>query len=112
MTANEVHEAALALLFENRATAGDYNTFALPLFNLLLPELLETENGLRRAAGREELEQAPLLGSLEEEIPYDERGLPGKAARLAHPAPMTRAHPRNLPRHDKRGGGGAGSRGG
>ena len=28
MTANEVHEAALALLFENRATAGDYNTFA------------------------------------------------------------------------------------
>lgn len=77
MTANEVHEAALALLFENRATAGDYNTFALPLFNLLLPELLETENGLRRAAGREELEQAPLLGSLEEQIPYDERLLRG-----------------------------------
>ena len=50
--------------------------FELSLIHIL-PELLETENGLRRAAGREELEQAPLLGSLEEQIPYDERLLRG-----------------------------------
>lgn len=77
MTANEVHEAALSLLFENRATAGDYNTFALPLLNLMLPELLETENAIRRVAGEKELDQAPKIDSLEEEIPYDERLLRG-----------------------------------
>lgn len=70
MTAKQVLDAALSLLFETGATAGDYTAFSLPLLNLLLPELLSLENGRRDAEGAKRLEEAPELLSLDDEIPY------------------------------------------
>ena len=66
MTGREIYKGALALLFETEQTAGDYNTFALPLLNILLPELLGVNNQLRSIQGKEEMPAAPLLSSLEE----------------------------------------------
>ena len=72
MTGREIYKGALARLFETEQTAGDYNTFALPLLNILLPELLGVNNQLRSIQGKEEMPAAPLLSSLEDDLEYEE----------------------------------------
>ena len=89
MTGREIYENALALLFEDEATAGDYNTFALPLLNMLLPELLGVNNQLRIVRGKMPIQEAPSLESLEDTLPYEEElcrsALPfGLACRLVY----------------------------
>lgn len=89
MTAKEVYSTALALLFETEESAGDYNAYALPLLNLLLPELFDINNSILQAEGIDKLKAIPQLENLEDEIPYDERllrnALPyGLAAKLVY----------------------------
>lgn len=89
MTAQQVYSAALALLFETEGSAGDYNIYALPLMNLLLPELFDVNNSILKAEGKIPLTDIPVLSSLSENIPYDEKllrsSLPyGLAAKLVY----------------------------
>jgi len=71
MTANQLYEAALALMIESTATAGDYNDFALPVINSLLAETFSANNALRIKAGKEELAEIPMLNSMRDEVPYE-----------------------------------------
>ena len=89
MIAKEVYSAALALLLETEESAGDYNAYALPLLNLLLPELFDINNSILQAEGIDKLKVIPQLENLDDEIPYDERllrnALPyGLAAKLVY----------------------------
>ena len=89
MTGKEVYKNALALLFEDEAAAGDYNTYALPLLNMLLPELLGVNNQLRVLRGKEALDTAPVLKTLDAPLEYEPElcraALPfGLASRLVY----------------------------
>ena len=86
-TGEDVYRAALALLFEDDSTAGDYRSYARPLLNILLMECFEANNSLREAAGKAPLVVATELKALEEETGYEDvlcvRVLPyGLAAKL------------------------------
>lgn len=72
MKAGEILDAALALMFETRQSAADYVEFAPRTLNMLLPETLGINNRLRGLAGKEPLEAAPAVSSLDDEIPYEE----------------------------------------
>ena len=63
--------------------------YALPLLNLLLPELFDINNSILQAEGIDKLKVIPQLENLDDEIPYDERllrnALPyGLAAKLVY----------------------------
>lgn len=70
MTGQEVLKLALDLLYEE---TDEYDGYAVSLLNMMISELFETENNIRRAEGREELDAVPFLAALGDEIRYDER---------------------------------------
>lgn len=72
MTGKEVYDAALALLFETKNSAGeDYEAFSRPLLNLLLIETKKLNDHLRDARGMEPLKDFAALDSMDDEIPYE-----------------------------------------
>ena len=72
MTGREVYSAALALLFETPYSAQEYyEQFALPVLNILLPELYSADCGLKQVRGKEPLAEPPQLSGLDQELPYE-----------------------------------------
>ncbi|WP_101908872.1 hypothetical protein [Marasmitruncus massiliensis] len=71
MTAKEVYSAALTLLLETEQTAGDYDNFAIPFLNILLPETFKTNNLLREIREKEPLTEIPKVENLTDDIPYE-----------------------------------------
>lgn len=57
-------------MYEEDGEDLDSKKFSLPFLNILLQESFNAENSIRKALGEEILAQAPLLQSLDEEIPY------------------------------------------
>ena len=72
MTAEDVYTAALALIFEDEQTAGDYKTFSPALINLLLPGLFSVNNAIREVRGKEPLTELPRVSAFTDEIPYED----------------------------------------
>ena len=70
MTAREVYECACAFLFEQAGYDADFHANALTLINTLMEECLAWENSIRAYSYQPELESAPRLESLDDEIPY------------------------------------------
>lgn len=73
MTGKDLYILASSTLYEGDGEDLDSKKFSVPFLNILLQEALPVENGLREAEGAEKLGQAPLLQSLEEDIPYHDR---------------------------------------
>lgn len=87
MDGNELLKRALALFAETDSTDEDHQRLALPYINLLLAEVFEVNNRIRRQAGKQPLAAVPELASLGETIDCEEPllrlALPwGLAARL------------------------------
>lgn len=87
MTVKDIFSAALSLMFEPEGNSESFAPYALPFLNLLLPELFDQENELRKAQGKELLAAIPQLKTLDDTVPYDDRltrgALPyGLAAKL------------------------------
>ena len=70
LTGQEVFKRASAFLYEQPGDAEDSQRFSIDFLNVLLIEALPYENSIRRFEGAEELELAPQLTGLNEEIPY------------------------------------------
>lgn len=84
MTVYEAMEDALALLPDSGGAKADY---AVRWCNLALAECFDTENSIRLAKGRPELETIPSVSAPRDEIPYSDsivrRALPYFFASLA-----------------------------
>lgn len=70
MTVLELLQRALRLLFETDDT--DYRDPAIGFVEELLAETLGENNFLRQRAGKEPLDEIPLIESLETEIPWEQ----------------------------------------
>ena len=70
MKAEKVFNAAVGFLFEQPGYDVDFKTHAPSIINSLVAESLMYENSVRAARGESELEQAPHIESLEDDIPY------------------------------------------
>jgi hypothetical protein len=81
MTVYELLAAGAALFFENDLSG--YADLAVGFVNMLLAECFETNNRIRRRAGKAALVRLPVLKDLKDTIPYEE-GL----VRLAMPYGM------------------------
>lgn len=73
MTGQDIYILASAILWEGDNEDQDSKKFSVQFLNHLLPEALNAENSLRRRAGMEVLQAAPVIRSLDEEIPYREK---------------------------------------
>ena len=71
MTAKNIMTLALPYVGQTPEDSEDLQALALPMLNLALQEMLEHENSIRRLKKKEELEEAPWLDTLEQEVPYD-----------------------------------------
>lgn len=70
MTGLEIYKAASAYLYERDNEDEESKEFSVPFLNTLLMESLPYENSIRLNRGEKELDNAPLIASLEEEIAY------------------------------------------
>ncbi len=71
MTAYELLATAASLFFESDLSS--YTEVALPFVNMILAECFETNNRLRRRAGKETLQTVPVLSDLKEIVPFEEK---------------------------------------
>ena len=72
MRAQNVFSTATAFLFEQAGEDADFKKHAPALINLLVAEALPHENTHRAALGQSELESAPVITTLDDDIPYCE----------------------------------------
>lgn len=72
MKALDIFALAVPYVSQTVDESEDLQRLALPMLNVALQEVLEVENSIRRAKGKEELEEAPYLvdEDLEEDVPY------------------------------------------
>lgn len=70
MTGQQIYELASSFLYEVDGEDTDSKKFAVGFINILLQECLDTENSIRESKGTEQLEEAPFITALSEEIPY------------------------------------------
>lgn len=70
MTGQQIYELASSFLYEIDGEDEDSKRFAVGFINILLQETLNCENSMRLFKGLDTLEEAPMITSLEENIPY------------------------------------------
>lgn len=74
MTVKQVYQRALAIVFEQEGGDPDFDQYSPLLLDRLVMEALPYENQIRRAAGREELESAPVIEAIDgTALDYDDR---------------------------------------
>ena len=83
MTAQQIYELASSFLYERDGDDADSKRFCLGYLNIMLQETLDIENSIRRSRGQAELEDAPYLVSLSDDVPYN-----GALTRVAFPYGM------------------------
>lgn len=71
MTGRQAANLTLATLSETAADNGEFLGFAVGMLNVLLQETLEINNTLCQVKGKTPLAEAPMLESLDQEIPYE-----------------------------------------
>lgn len=72
MLVKEIYENALALNIAKMADDEELEFFGIKLFNILLSETKAYNNCIRIRKGLEQLEKAPVIVSLNEEMPYED----------------------------------------
>ena len=72
MKAEKIFNTAVGFLFEQPGYDVDFKEHAPGIINSLLAECLMYENSVRAAKGEAELERAPYIESLADDIPYCE----------------------------------------
>ena len=70
MKGQDIYILASAILWEGDNEDTDSKKFTVQFLNQLLPEALGAENSLRRREGAAELDAAPVVTGLEQELPY------------------------------------------
>ncbi len=70
MKAENIFETACGFLFEQAGYDVDFKRHAPVILNSLIAESLNCENAVRASRGEPELERAPLIESLDDDIPY------------------------------------------
>jgi len=70
MTAEQIFKTAASFLFEQAGYDVDFKTHAPSIINTLVAEALPYENAYRAANGMGELERAPAITALDDDIPY------------------------------------------
>lgn len=72
MTANDIYQSALTLMFGSGSDADDYRPYFLPTLNILLAENFELNNGIRISKGMQPLERIPNLQSMDDDVEYED----------------------------------------
>ena len=74
MTAEEIYEIALSLVFERKRADADYLEFFPMFLNTVMQESLSYENIIRRKSGREALTTAPRItaAQMNDELDFEE----------------------------------------
>lgn len=80
MTGNELLARALALYSETDTSDEDVRTLAVPSINMVLAEVFDVNNRIRRFNGKDELTAIPEIESLDQNIECED-----KLLRLAMP---------------------------
>lgn len=70
LTGLDIYVLAGAILWEGENEDTDSKKFTVQFLNHLLPETLGAENSLRTRDGMEKLATAPVMVTLEQEVPY------------------------------------------
>ncbi len=70
MKAENIFNTAVGFLFEQPGYDTDFKKHAPVIINTLVAESLKYENSVRASHGEPELERAPRIASLEDDIPY------------------------------------------
>lgn len=73
MTAYQIYTLAAAFVGDKAEEDKDNRDLSVPYLNVLLAESLSAENSIRAANGDTELETAPVLTALTDEIVYSDR---------------------------------------
>ena len=71
MTADKIFDTVIALMFAESTDKQDYSTNYIATLNIILQDLFTTNNSLRLARGAEELEEAPAVTGLSDEVGYE-----------------------------------------
>ena len=81
MTANDIFKLGTALIQEKVGEDPDTSFFTPMFLTIALEECLGAENAYRLTKGEEELEEAPVIKSLTDEVPF----MNGKLTKIALP---------------------------
>lgn len=71
MTANEIFDSVIALMFSEEVDKTDYQTNFIAHLNMKLAETFYPNNSIRKAKGKEPLEEPPIITSLDDEVEYE-----------------------------------------
>lgn len=71
MTADQVFDSVIALMFAEAVDKSDYQAGFLAQLNMKLEELFALNNGLREKKGMQPLKEPPWIAELSDEIPYE-----------------------------------------
>ena len=71
MSAQEIFNTAVTLMFGEEADRPDYQPFWLDILNYMLAENFEINNALRAVRGKEVLQEPPRITDMAEEVGYE-----------------------------------------
>ncbi len=71
MKVKDIYENALALNISRMDDEDNLEFFAIKLFNLVLSEVFVYNNQLREKKGLQLMEKAPIVKSIDDEMPYE-----------------------------------------
>ena len=72
VTANDIFNATMALMFGTEEDKADYQSFFLPALNLLAAENFALNNAVRLLAGKPRLSVMPVIASMSDPVDYEE----------------------------------------
>lgn len=71
MKVNDIYSTSV-MLVTGAKDESEYKDIAVPLFNLVLSKCFNENNHLRRFKEKDALKEIPTVGSLNDEIPYED----------------------------------------
>lgn len=72
MTANNILQTTLTLMFGTAADSAEYEPYFLNILNIILSECYAINNALRVCKGQEAMTQMPLIEDLGEAVPFED----------------------------------------
>lgn len=72
MTARQIFETAVTLMFGEKADEQDYEPFWLNTLNWILAENFKTNNALRMLRGKEPLAEVPLILDMDADVEFED----------------------------------------
>ena len=72
MTADDIFNTVLGLMFCTKEEKADYESSFIPMLNIVLAETFHMNNARRMGSGKEELSSIPEVKKLSDEIEYED----------------------------------------